>query len=258
MALKWKIEIKKLIFYLAVSLLTSGILFPPAALAQTSIIEQMMETQSAIVQVEATIVGVFKAPQASPVFDPQSRQILLIQKVAQGQYQRSGSGVIIHSSGIIVTNAHTVADANFIQITLHNGQKINAQIISYINDLDLAFLKIQIPNPLPAVALADSDAVELDDEIITIGNSDFLQQTVSGGKVTGLGVSRTSQENGVKRTDLIQTSIDVYKGDSGGPLFDRKGHLIGLITAKETTTTHSSFAIPSNKIKFYLEEYLKK
>ena len=188
--------------------------------------------------------------------DPKTGKIVILRNVKAAQYNRNGAGVLIHPSGIIVTNAHTILRADQIQITFYNQENLPAQVIKVINDLDIALLKVSLPRPIQPVELADSDKIRLGDEVITVGNSTYLKQTISGGKIIGLGTTRTNPKTGQPQTDLIQTTVNLYQGDSGGPLFDHKGRLIGLMTAKEMAAEHSSFAVPSNKIKKYLQECL--
>ncbi|HSV43107.1 MAG TPA: trypsin-like peptidase domain-containing protein [Candidatus Bathyarchaeia archaeon] len=223
---------------------------------QDSIISEMMETQRAIVEIKAENTDVFKTPGASAAIDPKTGRIVVARKLVRGSYERNGAGVVIHPSGIIVTNAHTINKANTIQVVLESQESFFAQPVQFINELDIALLKINAPRPLPFVQLADSDAIKLGQEVLTIGNSAFLKNTISGGQIIGIGVSRTLKHIGQQRTDLIQTTVNLYHGDSGGPLFNRHGQLIGLMTADEGAADHSSFAIPSNKIKKYLVEYL--
>jgi S1-C subfamily serine protease len=177
-------------------------------------------------------------------------------KVAVGSYQRRAAGIIIHDSGVIVTNAHTVQLADHIQIVFADKTAVPAQVGRVIKNLDLALLQVAVPFPLIPVTLADSDQIRLGDEIITIGSSPLLDKTISGGKVIGIGTNRSLPQQGERRTDLIQTTVNLYQGDSGGPLFDRQGRLIGLMTAKETSADHSSFAIPSNQILKHLKAYM--
>ena len=165
--------------------------------------------------------------------------------------------MIIHPSGIIVTNAHTVNRANRVMVRLNNDREMPAEVIRLVNNIDMAFLRIQPPFPLRAVPLADSNLIQLGDQVLTIGSSPVLKQTVSGGVIIGLGRNRTAKHRGQTRNDLFQTTINLYEGDSGGPLFNNEGALIGLMTAKETGADHSSFAIPSNQILWHLIKYLK-
>ena len=172
-------------------------------------------------------------------------------------FERSGAGVIIDTSGLIVTNAHLVYQAQEIRVTCHDGHSLPADVVSVVPQEDLAFLRITSFEPLPVIPMADSDLIELNDDVINVGNSDFLKETISGGKVIGVGTSHQEQLKGNKRVELIQTNINLYKGDSGGPLLDSKGRLIGLMVAKELNAERSSFAIPVNKIRKYGSELMK-
>ncbi len=224
--------------------------------AQKSIIDQMIKKQKAIVGISSHNKELFKSKPQDPVLNPETGRLIVLRNLTQASYTRDGAGVIIHPSGIIVTNAHTINRANHIIITMHDGSQIAAQVLQVIGNLDLAYLKIDAPYPLPVVRIADSDKVKLHDEIITVGHSEFLNKTVSGGRIKGLGTSRTKNRSGEQRNDLLQTSINVYSGDSGGPLFNKDGDLIGLMTAKELGSIRSSFAVPSNKIAHYLKKFL--
>ena len=231
--------------------------FTPFLHAQDSIIEKMMEIQKAVVEITAENIDFYSQGKASAGIDPVSRRIIVARKAAGRSYRRAGAGVIIHSDGLIVTNAHTGYKANVIRVTLDSGETFYAQPVRLVNDLDLLLLKINAGRPLPYVSLADSDQIKLNQNIITIGNSDFLKKTITGGTIIGIGISRKLKHGGNQRTDLIQTSINLYRGDSGGPLFNSYGQLLGLMTADESAADHSSFAIPSNKIQKYLIEYLQ-
>jgi len=245
-------------FILAVTLAVMlTVIAARSATAQQSILAHVLDSRSALVEVIAENVNHYKDGRPQAAFNPKTGQIVTLHSIKRSSYRREGAGVIIHPAGMIVTNAHVVHKANFIWIRLYNGQEFPADVAGFIGNLDLAFLKIEYPTSLPAVPIADSDLIQLGDEIMTVGHSFLLNQTVSGGQVIGLGTSRAHRRNGRHRTDLIQTTFNLYEGDSGGPLFDAQGRLIGLMTAKETSADHSSFAVPSNKIKNFLQEYLR-
>ena len=229
----------------------------PLGFGQDSIIDQIQKTQASIVTIKADISSFYKTPSQRAAIDPKTGKMVLLRTVAKASYNRVGAGVIIHPLGVIVTNAHVVDKATEIKVILHDQTMVRAKVLRLVDNLDMALLKIEPPYPLTAVNIANSDQIRLGQEIITIGNSAILNQTVSGGKIKGLGVSRTDQRSGRVQNNLIQTTINLYEGDSGGPLFNQDGFLIGLMTAKETAADHSSFAIPSNKIKQYLLEYLQ-
>ena len=245
---------KKFLFLLAIFLMIGRV---SLGFGQNSIIDQIQNTQNSLVTIHADMASFYKNPGGRTAIDPQTGKMVLLRTVTKASYDRNGAGVIVHPTGIIVTNAHVVDKANQITVILHDKTEMPAKVLRLVENLDMALLKIETPYPLIPVRIADSDQIHLGDEIITVGNSQLLNQTVSGGKIKGLGVNRTNQKDGRVRNDLIQTTVNLYQGDSGGPLFDRNGFLIGLMTAKDTSADHSSFAIPANKIKQYLLEYLQ-
>ncbi len=228
----------------------SGFAQPP------SIIEKINTLKASTVRIKALNAGLFQGQRPRAALDKRTGRIIVLRNVQGGSYNRFGAGVFVHPSGIIVTNAHTIHLADRITVTLNDNTELPARALFLVNNMDIGFLQVDPPYPVTPVPLANSDEIQLRDEIINIGNSEFLQQTVSGGQITGIGNSRTLKVSPEKNY-LIQTSINLYQGDSGGPLFDRHGKLIGLVTAKETTADHSSFAIPSNIINRFLQEYLQ-
>lgn len=223
----------------------------------SSILAQILDAQPSLVSVESEMSGWFKKPGAQIGIDRREHVLAMSRKIGRASYHRSGAGVIVHSSGVIVTNAHNVKNADRVTVVLANNSRIPARLVTLVDYVDLALLQIQPPFPLRAIPIADSDKIVLGEDIMTVGNSPLLKQTVSGGKIIGLGTVQLSSPSGPQPTSLIQTSLNLYKGDSGGPLFNRQGYLIGLLTAGETTSRHSSVAIPSNQIRRYLEEYLQ-
>jgi len=239
-------------------ILTGLLLVAPAVLkAQPSILNELLTHRAALVEVQAKNLSLYRSPPGPVALDAKTGRLIVRQNVKQASYFREGAGVIIHPSGVIVTNAHIVHRAGRITVVMPDKNKLNAQVVGFINAIDLALLKVSPPSDLPWVRLADSDQIRLGDEIFTVGHSFLLNQTVSGGKVIGLGTSRAAPRQGHRRTELIQTTFNLYEGDSGGPLFNNRGQLIGLMTAKETKADHSSFAVPSNRIAQYLKEYLQ-
>lgn len=230
---------------------------PSAGESQTSVIDQIQKLQPAIVSIKAVNKEIFQMPYQAAAFDKASGRVIVVRRLKAAGYNRFGAGVIIHSTGIIVTNAHVVNNADNIKVILHDNLEIPAEVLLIVKNLDIGLIQIPLPYPITPVELADSDHVKLRDEVINIGNSQFLKQTFSGGKIKGIGTSRHQFLKGeIKTTHLLQTTINLYEGDSGGPLFDQAGRLIGMMTAKEAAANHSSFAVPSNLIKRYLAEYL--
>ena len=157
-----------------------------------------------------------------------------------------GSGFIIDASGIVVTNAHVIGDANDIQVILHNGTKLKAEIIGKDTKIDLAVLRVkpEADKPLTAVPFGDSDKMRPGDWVIAIGNPFGLGGSVSAGIVSARG---RNIESG-PYDNYIQTDAAINKGNSGGPLFNMNGEVIGINTAILSPTGGSvgiGFAVPS-------------
>ena len=162
--------------------------------------------------------------------------------------EAKGSGFIIDSSGIIVTNNHVVKDARTVTVTLSDGNTYPAKVLGTDPKTDLAVLKISAGHPLPYVELGDSSNVVPGEWVIAMGNPFGLDGTVTAGIVSALG-----RDIGDGPYDkFIQIDAPINEGNSGGPLFDQKGEVIGVNTAILSPTGGSvgiGFAIPSNTIK---------
>lgn len=170
-------------------------------------------------------------------------------KVSGGSSQSGGhslgSGFIVDASGFIVTNRHVVAGARSIAVTLANGQKLPAALIGADSKTDLALLKIAPSAPLPAVTFADSDKSESGDWVIAIGNPYGLGGSVSVGIVS----ARNRELNLGSYDDFIQTDAAINSGNSGGPLFNLDGEVVGINSALLSPSGGSvgiGFAISSN------------
>ncbi|HEX4493242.1 MAG TPA: trypsin-like peptidase domain-containing protein [Acidimicrobiia bacterium] len=143
----------------------------------------------------------------------------------------TGTGFVVGSNGLIVTNAHVAADAVHIKVTLADSRTASGTVIGLDRTHDLAVLKIGLKN-LPIVELGDSNALEVGDSVVAIGNALALEgtPTVTSGIVSAL--HRTiSTEESTKLSDVIQTDAAINPGNSGGPLVDSSGKVIGINTA---------------------------
>jgi len=163
-----------------------------------------------------------------------------------------GSGFVISSDGLILTNKHVVSDAKA-QYTVftNNGKKYDAQILARDPVKDLAVIKISATN-LPTVELGDSDSLELGQTAIAIGNAlGEYRNTVSAGVVSGLSRTVTAGGGGRLETisNVIQTDAAINPGNSGGPLLDLTGKVIGINTAIVEGAQNIGFAIPINDAK---------
>ncbi len=154
-----------------------------------------------------------------------------------------GSGVIVESEGVILTNYHVVARADRITVTLADGRRFVARLVGADAGTDLAVLEIDAKN-LPAAAWGDSDAIEVGEMVWAIGNPFGLDRTLTYGIVSGVG------RRGVVNDPLqefLQTDAAINPGNSGGPLIDVNGRIIGITTAIAGGDARGiGFAIPSN------------
>jgi serine protease Do len=156
-----------------------------------------------------------------------------------------GSGFVVDPSGIIITNNHVIGDANDISVIFHDGTKLKAEIIGKDSKVDLAVLKVKSDKPLKAVPFGDSDKMRPGDWVIAIGNPFGLGGSVSAGIVSARG---RNIESG-PYDNYIQTDAAINKGNSGGPLFNMAGEVIGINTAILSPSGGSvgiGFAVPSS------------
>ena len=155
-----------------------------------------------------------------------------------------GSGFVVDASGIVITNNHVIGDANEITVIFHDGQRLKAEIIGKDSKIDLAVLRVKPEKPLKAVPFGDSDKMRPGDWVIAIGNPFGLGGSVTAGIVSARG---RNIESG-PYDNYIQTDASINKGNSGGPLFNMNGEVIGINTAILSPTGGSvgiGFAVPS-------------
>ena len=169
-----------------------------------------------------------------------------------------GSGFIIDPEGYIVTNNHVVADADQITVTLNDNTELKATLIGRDRRTDIAILKVKTDKKLPFVQWGDSDKIRTGDRIIAIGNPFGLGGTVTSGIVSHLGrdIGEGAQSGDIIE-GYIQTDASINLGNSGGPMFDMAGKVIGVNTAIFTPTGASvgiGFAIPSNVAKKVVQQ----
>ena len=165
-----------------------------------------------------------------------------------------GSGFIIDKDGYIVTNHHVIENADEIGITLSNKEEFIAKIIGVDSKTDLALLKIDATHPLPYVKFGNSERARVGDWVIAIGNPFGLEGTVTAGVISGL--SRNIGNLSVFN-NFIQTDAAINKGNSGGPMFNMAGEVIGVnnaLLSPSGTNAGVGFAIPSTMSKSIVEE----
>src|SRR5215204_1936351 len=155
-----------------------------------------------------------------------------------------GSGFVIDPSGIVITNSHVIGDANDISVIFSDGTRLKAEIVGKDSKIDLAVLRVKPDKPLKAVSFGDSEKMRPGDWVIAIGNPFGLGGSVTAGIVSARG---RNIESG-PYDNYIQTDASINKGNSGGPLFNMNGEVIGINTAILSPTGGSvgiGFAVPA-------------
>ncbi|MDP3136143.1 MAG: Do family serine endopeptidase, partial [Burkholderiaceae bacterium] len=167
-----------------------------------------------------------------------------------------GSGVIVSADGYILTNNHVVEGADDIEVILNDSRRAKGKVIGTDPDTDLAIIKIDLSR-LPVITLGNSDALQVGDQVLAIGNPFGVGQTVTGGIVSALGRNQL----GINTFEnFIQTDAAINPGNSGGALVDVNGNLLGINTAIYSRSGGSmgiGFAIPVSTARQVLEQIIK-
>ena len=167
-----------------------------------------------------------------------------------------GSGVIIDGKrGLILTNEHVIVKTGTITVILKDEREFEAQIVGADPDSDLAVLRIDSKEPLPAIDMGDSEDIMIGETIIAIGNPFGFSHTVTTGVVSA--VNRSIRTDGRIYQDFIQTDASINPGNSGGPLLNISGELIGINTAIYAKAQGIGFAIPINKAKRIISDLIR-
>ena len=167
----------------------------------------------------------------------------------------TGSGVVVSPDGLVLTNNHVVEGASLIQLMLRSGLSVSARVLGRDPDTDLAVLRAETPETLPALALADSKRVRAGHIAIAIGNPLGFQSTATAGIVSAVGRSLRAN-NGRLIDDVIQTDAALNPGNSGGALVNSSGQVIGINTATIMGAQGICFAVASNTAQHVLTQVL--
>ena len=163
-----------------------------------------------------------------------------------------GSGFIVDASGLIVTSHHVVKGADAVTVTLQDGRKLEAEVVGVDPKTDLALIEVDAGDSLPTVEFGDSDRTRVGDWVVAVGNPFGLGGTVTAGIVSGRGRDIGSGPY----DDFLQIDAPINRGNSGGPLFDRGGRVVGVNTAIFSPTGGNvgiGFAIPANVAESVVE-----
>jgi len=216
--------------------------------AETSILLTLITASKSIVQIESENMQMGRRTGSSMIHS--------------ATYVRTGTGIVIDSTGIIATNSHSVIQAARIRIHTPDGKTYVARPLAVDRANDLCLLKIDPETHLTALALADVSKVSLQSRIYSIGGSNLLRNTLSEGKVTGIAFSKQNKSAASKRLardiKLFQINIDLYQGDSGSPIFNTSGEVIGIISAAAQRRGKTAFAVPSSLISAHLTALSRK
>jgi S1-C subfamily serine protease len=162
----------------------------------------------------------------------------------------TGSGFFIHESGLLVTNAHVVENADTVQVRLGTGKRHTGRVIGKDNRVDLALVRIDGPGDFPVLPIGDSNRVRVGEFVLALGHPFGLEQTVSFGIVSRKGAPLTVAAPGF---DYIQTDAAINPGNSGGPLVNMAGEVVGVNTLAARNGS-IGFAIPSNLVKLLVPQ----
>jgi len=241
---------------------TLAVVQPTPATGPQPVTSQIGSFHEAVRRATPSVVNIFtskeiQTPRHPLLNDPIFRRFFGDQVPEESQRASSlGSGVIVSSSGYVLTNHHVVEAADEIEVALADGKKLLAKVVGNDPETDLAVLRLNAEN-LPAITFGSSDALRVGDVVLAIGNPFGVGQTVTSGIVsalgrTGLGIN--TFEN------FIQTDAAINPGNSGGALIDAGGNLVGINTAIFSRSGGSmgiGFAIPVSTAQMVLEQIVK-
>jgi S1-C subfamily serine protease len=213
-------------------------------------------------------------PRATPVFDSGSGaldaystavigavnavgpSVVRIHPISEDGQMGVGSGVVVSTDGLILTNSHVARGEACLEVVVSDGRVLMACPVGDDPDTDLALIKIDKPVTLPAAKIGDSKALRRGQLVVAIGNPLGFEATVTAGVVSAVGRSLRG-ETGRLIEDLIQTDAALNPGNSGGPLVSTRGEVVGINTAVIAGAQNICFAVSSNTAAFVMAELLK-
>jgi serine protease Do len=242
----------------ALGLMASVTLAAPQAVDARGAPESFADLAEKLLPAVVNIASTANVTEQSLTGDPQLDEFFkefFERSQPEGPVQETslGSGFLIDPDGYIVTNNHVIQGATEVTVRLQDGTELSAEVIGSDDKTDLALIKVEASAPLAYVSWGDSDAVRIGDWVVAIGNPFGLGGTVTAGIVS----ARQRDINAGPYDDFIQTDAAINRGNSGGPMFDMDGGVIGVNTAIFSPSGGSigiGFAIPSNQARVVIDQ----
>jgi len=221
----------------------------PAVASFADIAEQL---NPAVVNIDATSRTASRPKQRAGNPLPDSPDLFgrAPERERQGPRRGAGTGFIIDPDGYILTNHHVIEGADRIAVRLADGRTLRAERVGSDPDTDIALIKVSSPKPLPAAALGDSDTLRVGEWVLAIGNPLAYEHTVTVGVVSFIG--RKLFDSSLDR--YIQTDAAINFGNSGGPLINSRGEVIGINAAISSRASNIGFAVPINQASLILPQ----
>jgi serine protease Do len=240
----------------------AAVLEAPAAVnRRTPVVEAVQQALPSVVNIgtERQVKVVYSDPRfrsRDDAFDRMLREFMGLQTRTRVEQTHSlGSGVIVDESGFILTNYHVIERASKIRVMLSDDETYDALLLAGDSVNDLALIKIEAPHPLPAIRFAEDDDLLLGETVIALGNPFGLTHTVTMGVLSA--TNREARYDGeVLYRDILQTDAAVNPGNSGGPLVNLNGDLIGINVAIYQQAQNISFAVPVKRARALLARWL--
>ncbi|NRA92894.1 MAG: trypsin-like peptidase domain-containing protein [Psychroserpens sp.] len=223
----------------------------------TTLTTNIAEYPSFVEAADKTVDAVVHVKNTAIVSSPMSLEDLFFGRQQSKRAQvGTGSGVIISPDGYIITNNHVIAGSESISITLNDNKIYDAELIGTDEKTDIALLKVEPENELPFITFGDSDAAQIGEWVLAVGNPFNLTSTVTAGIIS----AKARDLSGRNAQSFIQTDAAVNPGNSGGALVNAKGELVGINTAITSQTGSYigySFAVPSNIARKVVEDIIE-
>lgn len=226
----------------------------PAAPPQPSPLPATYDPARSLAPLVKAVEGAVVTIEVESVSDVPAQVLEMFGADPHGMFPHTGegSGFVISADGIVLTNHHVIAEADRITLVLSDGTRAGAHVLGSDASMDVAVLKADVTRDWVHVALGDSDRLEVGDWVVAMGNGLGLGTTVTAGIVSGKG--RIIGHDIFGKESFIQTDAAINQGNSGGPLFDLDGKVIGMSTAIIAGANTVGFAIPSNLIGSILDD----